>query len=108
MLNQRQKADAMTMKRPWRALARPGRHDGQVPLPQARCLALVLAFVGAKMLLTDLYKISIGGSLFIVVVLLTGSIAASLIRPLIEPLQFNPHTGCRRHPWDDPPAEFKP
>jgi tellurite resistance protein TerC len=53
-------------------------------------LALVLAFVGAKMLLTDLYKISIVASLCIVVVLLTGSIVASLIRPPTEPLPINP------------------
>ena len=53
-------------------------------------------------------QISIGASLFIVVVLLTGSIVASLIRPLIERLQFIFHTGRRRHPWDDSPAEFKP
>jgi tellurite resistance protein TerC len=44
-------------------------------------LSLVLVYVGAKMLLTDLYKIPIVASLAIVAALLAGSIAASLIRP---------------------------
>ncbi|MSV28365.1 MAG: TerC family protein [Bryobacterales bacterium] len=44
-------------------------------------LALVLAFVGAKMMLTDLYKLPVVVSLTVVVVLLAGSVVASLIRP---------------------------
>ncbi len=44
-------------------------------------LALVLAFVGAKMMLTDLYKASISLSLGVVAALLIGSIVASLLRP---------------------------
>ncbi len=44
-------------------------------------LALVLAFVGAKMMLTDLYKVPIGVSLAIVATLLVGSVIASLLRP---------------------------
>jgi tellurite resistance protein TerC len=44
-------------------------------------LALVLAFVGAKMLLTDLYKVPTGASLAIIATLLAGCIAASLLRP---------------------------
>lgn len=71
-------------------------------------LALVLTFVGAKMMLTDLYKIPIAASLAVVVVLLAGSIVASLIRPAVEqPLPVPPP--------DEPPrrlagekAEFKP
>jgi len=44
-------------------------------------LALVLAFVGAKMMLTDLYKLPVTVSLAVVAALLTGSVLASLIRP---------------------------
>jgi hypothetical protein len=55
-------------------------------------LASVLAFVSAKMLFTDLYKISIVASLSLVVVLFTGSIVASLIGPPTDPLPINsPH-----------------
>jgi tellurite resistance protein TerC len=43
-------------------------------------LGLVLAFIGAKMLLSDLVHVSIEASLIAVVVLLAGSIAASLVR----------------------------
>jgi tellurite resistance protein TerC len=44
-------------------------------------LALVLAFVGAKMLLTDVYKVPVGASLAIVGLLLAGAVLASLIYP---------------------------
>jgi TerC family integral membrane protein len=44
-------------------------------------LALVLAFVGVKMILTDLYRVPIMASLAVVAVLLAGSILASLLRP---------------------------
>lgn len=44
-------------------------------------LALVLAFVGAKMMLTDLYKVPIGASLAIVALLLMGAVVASLVHP---------------------------
>ncbi len=44
-------------------------------------LSLVLAFVGVKMLITDLYHIPIGISLGVVATLLTGSVIASLIIP---------------------------
>lgn len=43
-------------------------------------LALVLAFVGSKMLLVDLYKIPIAVSLAVVALLLGGSVVASLLR----------------------------
>jgi tellurite resistance protein TerC len=42
-------------------------------------LAMVLAFVGAKMMLTDLYKVPIGASLAIVAALLMGAVVASLV-----------------------------
>lgn len=44
-------------------------------------LSAVLVFVGAKMLLTDLYKIPIGVSLGVVAALLALSVAASLLFP---------------------------
>lgn len=43
-------------------------------------LALVLAFVGMKMMLTDLYKVPIGVSLGVVAAVLLGAVAASLMR----------------------------
>jgi tellurite resistance protein TerC len=43
-------------------------------------LALVLTFVGAKMLLLDVYKIPIGASLGVVAALIAGSIVVSLVR----------------------------
>jgi len=49
-------------------------------------LALVLCFVGVKMLLVDFYKIPIAASLAAVATLLAGSVAASLLRPRPEPL----------------------
>ncbi len=45
-------------------------------------LALVLAFVGVKMMLTDVYKVPTGASLAVIATLLAGCIAASLLRPL--------------------------
>jgi tellurite resistance protein TerC len=45
------------------------------------CLALVLAFVGAKMLASGWIKVPIGLSLGVIVVLLGGSVAASLLFP---------------------------
>ena len=49
-------------------------------------LALVLCFVGVKMLLVDFYKIPIAASLAAVATLLAGSVAASLLWPRPEPL----------------------
>jgi tellurite resistance protein TerC len=44
-------------------------------------LALVLTFVGTKMLLTEIYKIPIGASLGVVAALIAGSVIASLLKP---------------------------
>lgn len=44
-------------------------------------LSAVLIFVGAKMLLTDVYEIPMAGSLGIIATILAASIAASLLRP---------------------------
>ena len=49
-------------------------------------LALVLCFVGIKMLIMDFYKVPIAASLAAVATLLAGSVAASLLRPRPEPL----------------------
>jgi tellurite resistance protein TerC len=54
----------------------------------ARCcylntgLALVLAFVGGKMVLTDVYRVSIGLSQAIVAALLVISMVASVVFPV--------------------------
>lgn len=45
-------------------------------------LALVLAFVGGKMMITNLYVVPIGVSLAVVATLLIGSVVASLLLPL--------------------------
>jgi tellurite resistance protein TerC len=47
-------------------------------------LALVLAFVGAKMMLANLYEVPIISSLVVIAVVLTGTVVASLIRPAPE------------------------
>lgn len=44
-------------------------------------LALVLVFVGSKMLITDVYKVPIAVSLTVVAALIGAAIAASLLRP---------------------------
>jgi len=44
-------------------------------------LAIVLVFVGAKMLLSDVYKIPVYASLAVIVLTLTTATVASLLRP---------------------------
>ena len=44
-------------------------------------LAMVLMFVGLKMVMSGIYKIPIGMSLVVVATLLAGSVVASLLRP---------------------------
>jgi tellurite resistance protein TerC len=69
-------------------------------------LALVLAFVGAKMMLTDLYKVPIVASLAVVAALLAGSVVASLVRPAPEP---TPNPGVTPPPpGAEQPAAIKP
>ena len=53
-------------------------------------LGLVLAFVGGKMLLSDLVPIPIGASLGVITLVLGGSIVASLVWPKAEPLPHAP------------------
>jgi tellurite resistance protein TerC len=48
-------------------------------------LGLVLAFIGVKMLLADVYKVPIGISLGVIAALLAGSIVASLLLPPAVP-----------------------
>jgi tellurite resistance protein TerC len=45
-------------------------------------LSFVLVFVGAKMLLVDVYKVPIGASLGIIALILGTSVVASLLRPV--------------------------
>ena len=56
-------------------------------------LGLALAFVGAKMLLVDIYKVPIGMSLGVIATLLAGSIIASMLWP--------PAAASLPHPADD-------
>jgi tellurite resistance protein TerC len=73
-------------------------------------LALVLVFVGGKMLVTDVYTVPIWTSLLVVAVLLTGSILASLLRNPPEPPK--PESSLvhrhRRGPVAEDPAQAKP
>ena len=57
-------------------------------------LGLVLAFVGTKMLISDLYKIPIGLSLAVVAALIGGAVVASLLRPPHKPpVPVHTHSG---------------
>ena len=58
-------------------------------------LSLVLVFVGAKMLLTDLYKVPIGVSLGVIGILLGASVVVSLLFP---------RTARAHDPLDQPPG----
>ena len=75
-------------------------------------LGLVLAFVGAKMVIADLYEIPIVVSLAVVVALLSGSVAVSLLRPPANlPLPVHPpHRTGESPPILPPeePARFEP
>jgi predicted tellurium resistance membrane protein TerC len=55
-------------------------------------LSLVLAAVGAKMLLAGVYKVPILLSLAVIGTLLAGSVAASLLWPLKKPEPATQHT----------------
>ena len=67
-------------------------------------LALVLCFVGVKMLIADVYKIPIAVSLAVVATLLAGSIAASLLRPPERrlPRPAGAGVGEQATPWAGP------
>ena len=47
-------------------------------------LSVVLVFVGAKMLLADIYKVPIGLSLGVIVLVLAASVVASLLWPRVN------------------------
>jgi tellurite resistance protein TerC len=53
-------------------------------------LALVLVFIGIKMLLIDLYKIPVGYALIGVAILIGGAIALSVLRPPVRPADVDP------------------
>ena len=69
-------------------------------------LALVLSFVGVKMLIADVYKIPIAVSLTVVVCLIGGAIVASLLRLRFRPL---PESAPPTHGASDSvmPREFQ-
>ena len=56
-------------------------------------LSAVLVFVGAKMLVVDVYKIPIGISLGVVALVLAASLAASLLWPRADDAPDRHHTG---------------
>jgi tellurite resistance protein TerC len=56
-------------------------------------LALVLVFVGVKMLLIDVYKIPVGSSLGVIAIVLATSIAASWLWPPVSEASTAPATG---------------
>lgn len=61
-------------------------------------LGVVLAFVGTKMLLSDVYKIPIGLSLAVVFLLIGGAVVASLLRPTpAAPLSVHSHGDVESH-----------
>ncbi|HSQ00082.1 MAG TPA: TerC family protein [Candidatus Dormibacteraeota bacterium] len=69
-------------------------------------LSVVLVFVGAKMLITDWYRISIGASLAVVVGVLLTSVIASLLLPTVaeehSPVEHDPlHPTSRDAPLGD-------
>jgi tellurite resistance protein TerC len=59
-------------------------------------LSVILVFVGIKMILTDIYKISIGISLGLIGFVIAVSIVASLIWPRQEP-ELDETTGAHNH-----------
>jgi tellurite resistance protein TerC len=71
-------------------------------------LALVLLFVGIKMVIAEWYKLPIGISLGVIALLLVSSVAASMIWPKHVELEVSsaPLEDIRNHPTggDDPPA----
>jgi tellurite resistance protein TerC len=61
-------------------------------------LALVLVFIGVKMLLLEVYKIPIGIALAVVAALIGGAIALSLLRP--APVEHSDDHATRKPPAD--------
>jgi tellurite resistance protein TerC len=66
-------------------------------------LAIVLVFVGAKMLLVDVYKIPVGVSLGVIALVLAGSVAASLLFPKSAAA----HDPVEHDPLRDPPEPHR-
>ena len=72
-------------------------------------LSVVLVFVGAKMLLVDVYKIPVGISLGVIALVLTGSVLASLAWPkdldAHDPVVHDPLEPKPPDPVESPPLE---
>jgi tellurite resistance protein TerC len=62
-------------------------------------LAIVLAFVGTKMLLLDVYKIPIGVSLAVIALLIAGGVIGSLLFPKHEAVATGDDDESRKTPW---------
>jgi tellurite resistance protein TerC len=67
-------------------------------------LSAVLAFVGAKMLLTDVYKIPIGVSLGMIAL----TLAAAIVLSLLFPKQAEAHSPVEHDPLAGSPAQDSP
>ena len=53
-------------------------------------LSLILVFIGAKLLLSDVYKIDMVWALVVVAVILTGSVVLSILLPKKDAKEINP------------------
>ena len=53
-------------------------------------LSLILVFIGAKLLLSDIYKIDMVWALVVVAVILTGSVVLSILLPKKDAKEINP------------------
>jgi tellurite resistance protein TerC len=67
-------------------------------------LSAVLAFVGAKMLLTDVYKIPIGVSLGVIAL----ALAAAVVLSLLFPKRVEEHSPVEHDPLADSPVQDSP
>jgi tellurite resistance protein TerC len=69
-------------------------------------LAIILAFVGTKMLIADVLPVPIGVSLVVILTVLLGSVVLSLlIPPKHDPVKEAEEAGAANRPFSDAPAE---
>jgi tellurite resistance protein TerC len=69
-------------------------------------LAIILAFVGTKMLIADVMPVPIGLSLVVILTVLVGSVVLSLLIPSKhDPVKEAEEAGAANRPFSDAPAE---
>ena len=75
-------------------------------------LSAVLVFVGAKMLLVDVYPVPVGVSLIVIAIVLGASIGASLLWPKVaeahDPVVHDPLAPSPPEPLQSPPLDERP